>query len=150
LAIFTFLWKEVSLVCNASCGVSDEYIDRVSLFLAQLNLPTTARWQLNATIVAGLNGSFHSYPFGIIVDADNNLYIAEMYNHRIVIVKPNSTTAVATIGTGAGSNATKFLQPSDVVVTSTAIYVMDTDNFRVQKLSRNSTNVTTVVGVTGR
>lgn len=64
--------------------------------------------------------------------ADNDiLYIADAWNNRIVLIGPNSTTAIRTIG--GSSQPDLFATPADVFVTRTSIYVMDSGNFRVQK-----------------
>ena len=82
-----------------------------------------------------------------IVDNDI-LYIADRYNHRVVIIAPNSTTAAATFGSfGTGPN--QFNEPADVFVTNTSIYVLDSLNYRVQMWPRNRLNGTTVAGVLG-
>ena len=82
-----------------------------------------------------------------IVDNDT-LYIADRYNHRVVIIAPNSTTAAATFGSfGTASN--QFNEPADVFVTNTSIYVLDSLNYRVQMWPRNGLNATTVAGVLG-
>ena len=80
---------------------------------------------------------------------DNDLlYIADRYNHRVVIIASNSTTAVATLGSfGTGPN--QFNEPADVFVTNTSIFVLDSLNYRVQKWPRNGFNGTTVAGILG-
>ena len=45
-----------------------------------------------------------------------------------------------------GSGADQFNQPTDVFVTNTSIYVLDKNNYRVQKWPRNGVNGTTVAG----
>jgi hypothetical protein len=71
-----------------------------------------------------------------------------MNNDRIVVTHPNSTTAVRIIGNGSGSAATQLNGPTDVFITSTAIFILDSSNYRVQRYSRNGTQVTTVAGHT--
>ena len=68
-------------------------------------------------------------------------------NNRVVSIAPNSTTAIRVIGDRSQSNMFTFNGPSDVFVTRTSIYVMDTGNFRVQKWSRNFSNPVTVAGI---
>ena len=77
---------------------------------------------------------------------NDTLYIADRYNHRVVIITSNSTTA--TFGSfGTASN--QFNEPADVFVTNTSIYVLDSLNYRVQMWPRNGLNGTTVAGVLG-
>ena len=86
---------------------------------------------------------------GIQIADDNTLYIADKNNHRIVIILPNSTAAAATLGTGSGAGANQFNQPTDVFVTNSSIYVLDANNYRVQRWPKDGSNTTTVAGITG-
>ena len=80
---------------------------------------------------------------------NTTLYIADYSNNRVVVIQPGSTTATFILGSGAGAISSQFNQPSDVFVTSTSVYVLDTNNYRVQRWSRNGVNGTTVAGITG-
>lgn len=124
--------------------------------IAQLILSTAARWTQNATTVAGsataVSGSTLSllnWNYGIQIVDNNTLYIADQNNHRVVVIWPNSTTAVTIIGSGYGSGPTQLNYPTDVFVINDAIYILDSINYRIQKYSKNGTNPVTVVGVTG-
>ena len=86
---------------------------------------------------------------GIQIVDNNTLYIADTGNRRVVVVQPGSANATAIFGSGPGSGADQFNQPTDVFVTNTSIYVLDRANYRVQKWARNGVNGTTVAGITG-
>ena len=86
---------------------------------------------------------------GIQITDNNTLYIADKDNHRIVIILPNSTTAAATLGTGSGAGANQFNKPTDVFVADTSIYVLDANNYRIQRWPKDGSNTTTVAGITG-
>ena len=122
--------------------------------LASLQLPSTARWIQNGITVAGaadgtngssLNRLLRNYG---VFWADNILYVADAWNHRIVLITSNSTTAIA--AASGFSQQTIFNTPNDVFVTSTSIYVMDTWNFRVQKWSKDFFNPVTIAGISGQ
>ena len=124
--------------------------------IGQLVLSPTANWSTYAITVAGSSAttagstsSLLNTNLGIYITDNDTLYIADQLNHRIVVIQPNSTTAVNIIGSGAGASASQFNTPTDVFVTSDAIYVLDAVNYRVQKWWKNGSNPTTVVGVTG-
>ena len=121
-----------------------------------MNLSVTARWSENAITVAGsetgMSGSSLNeldYTRGIRIDDNDTLYVTDSNNNRIVLIHPNSTTPIATIGTGQGSQNSQLSYPSDIFLTQSSIYVMDTLNYRVQKWSRNLSNPVTVAGITG-
>jgi sugar lactone lactonase YvrE len=114
---------------------------------------SSSYWAQNATTVAGqadgTSGSSIHYlnsNVGISISNDDTLYIADQNNNRIVVVQLNGMANVSIIGSGSGSSASQFKSPSDVCVTNTSIYVMDTDNNRVQKWFRNGSNPTTMPG----
>lgn len=72
-------------------------------------------------------------PYGLCVDADSHVFVADMENSRIVKLNPNGSVAWA-IG-GKGSGAGEFRYPRDVAADSHGnIYVADTDNRRIQML----------------
>ena len=126
----------------------------VSCNLAPFKLSSAAQWVQNGITVAGLadgtNGSSLnslSENFGVYCADDGILYIADGGNDRIVLIAPNSTTAVAVAGRTWDSNSFSF--PADVFVTRTSIYVMDTWNFRVQKWSKSLFDPITVAGIPG-
>jgi sugar lactone lactonase YvrE len=62
----------------------------------------------------------------------------------VVIVHLDSTTETFAIGPGPGSNSNQFFHVHGVFVTNTSLYVGDTGNRRVQKLSLEGSNPITV------
>jgi len=88
----------------------------------------------------GTNASFLN-PRGIAVDSSDNLYVADVLNNRIRKITP--TGVVSTIaGTsggyadGPGTTVAKFNNPSGIAVDSSGnLYVADTDNHQIRKVS---------------
>ncbi|MFF5125846.1 hypothetical protein ACFY41_02735 [Streptomyces syringium] len=93
------------------------------------------------------------YPYGVAVDKNGNLYIADRHNHRIRKVTPNGIiTTVAGDGTGGYISdggpavATRLHYPGDVAVDDSGnLYIADTSNHRVRKVTPNGI-ITTVAG----
>ncbi|TDR46792.1 NHL repeat-containing protein [Tahibacter aquaticus] len=94
------------------------------------------------------------WPAAVAVDAVGNLYIADTANNRIR--KVNTSNVITTIagggsppdGLGDGGPATSaaLSSPSGVVISATGnIYIADSLNLRVRKVSTNGT-ITTVAG----
>ena len=119
--------------------------------LAPLTLPVNARWDQNGTIVAGSpNGSSLdrlSYNFGIYCADDDILYIADSGNSRVVLIAPNSTTAIRIIWQVLPSNPLQT--PTDVFVTRASVYVIDASDFSVQKWPKDFSDSVIVAGTSG-
>ena len=79
---------------------------------------------------------------------NNTLYIADIGNNRVVVTQLGSTNATTILGS-FGSASNQLSLPTDVFVTSAFIYIYDANNYRVQRWTRNGSNITTVAGITG-
>lgn len=103
----------------------------------------------SANGAAGSTPSLLYYNYGIRVADNNTLYIADQYNHRVLVVPSNSTNASIIIGNGYGTSINQMNYPTDVFVTNNGIYVLDSYNYRVVYWNKNGTNPTLVAGSTG-
>jgi hypothetical protein len=102
-----------------------------------------------------------NHPYGIAVDSATNLYVADTINHTIRKVAPVGTnwvvTTVAGMATNAGSangtnSSARFFSPAALTVGSgTNLYVADTSNHAIRKVTPAGTNwvVSTVAGLAG-
>lgn len=94
-------------------------------------------------------------PYGITVDAQGNLYIADYNNYRVRKVNSSDSiiTTVAGNGTpgfsGDGASATQasLNSPTDVMVDAQGnLFIADTNNNRVRKVNTTANIITTVAG----
>ena len=107
------------------------------MHIAQLSIPSDARWSEDAITVAGSwNGESGSasdllnWNRGLFITGDDTLYVADTGNARIVIIHPNSTKAVATIKSGERPNL--YGGYINVFVTKTNIYILDSEAKQVK------------------
>src|SRR5438105_3935529 len=120
------------------------------------------------TTLAGLAGTFGSangtgsaarftYPYGVAVDAAGTLYAADSNNQEIrkitstgvVTTLAGSTRYPASPGSVNGvGRAARFNQPGGVAASKTGIYVADTNNSTIRKITSAGV-VTTLVGMAG-
>ncbi|CAF3677650.1 unnamed protein product [Rotaria sordida] len=117
----------------------------------------TLQWNAIGTTVIG-NGSSGSSlnqlngPTGIFVHTDDSIYIADTSNHRVLRVSlgsngTNNVTVVAGITGMSTVSSTTLNNPRAVYVDSNQnLYVVDTDNFRVQLWPYGASNSSTVAG----
>ena len=90
-------------------------------------------------------------PTGVAVDANGNIFIADSHNQRIREVSSGTITTIAGTGVlgysgdGAAATAAQLALPSAVAVDSSGIvYIADTNNQRVRKIS--GTTISTIAG----
>ena len=100
--------------------------------------------------LAGL--SQFSFPSGVAVDAQNNIYVADYSNHKIRKISPSGevTTLVgSTLGYADGQGtAAKFNGPFGIALDASGnFYVADSENQKIRKISTTGA-VTTLAGST--
>jgi sugar lactone lactonase YvrE len=91
---------------------------------------------------AGTSASFNS-PYGVAVDADANVYVADMDNHRIRKITPAgevTTLAGSQRGSADGSGpAALFYWPAGIAVvavdTNGQLYIADSLNHMIRKMA---------------
>lgn len=90
-------------------------------------------------------------PAGVAVDASGNIYIADTHNQRIRKVSNGTITTVAGTGVagfsgdGGPAGTAQLSNPTALAVDATGnLYIADTDNHRIRKIS--GTTITTVAG----
>jgi len=113
----------------------------------------------SAGVVTTLTSSVgFSRPYGVALDSATNIYVADAGNHTIREVTPAGAVTTIAGSTGqTGTNdgigsAARFRSPQGVVVDSaTNIYVGDSWNSTIRKLTPDGTNwvVTTLAGSPG-
>jgi sugar lactone lactonase YvrE len=113
-----------------------------------------AKWVQNAVTVAGGNGQGNglnqlSNPYGLYVDDDETLYVADYSNHRIVEWKSGATSCRIVAGrNGPGNRNDQLNHPVDMIVDkeSNSLIICDRDNKRVvQWPLRNGTSGETII-----
>jgi len=135
--------------------VSDKVNARVRRITAAGIVTTTAG--TGTAGFSGDNGAATSaqlhYPEGIALDAEGSLYVADSLNHRVRKIATNGIiSTVAGTGTagfaGDGGVATsaQLGEPDGLAVDATGrLYIVDTTNRRVRRVSENGT-ISTVAG----
>ena len=137
--------------------VADTYNDTIRKVTPAGVVTTLAGLAGNAGFVNGPGSSAQfNTPFGVAVDSATNVYVADTSNNAIRRITPaGAVTTLAgngTSGTNDGS-AARFQDPYSVAVDSaTNIYVADTYNFTIRKVTPVGASwvVTTLAGRAGQ
>jgi len=110
--------------------------------------------QGSADNASGSSARFN-YPFGIAVDASNNLYITDTLNQTIRVISSAGavTTLAGTVGTSGFKDDTgtsaKFNNPAGIATDGTNLFVADSSNHVIRKVVISSGVVTTFAGTVG-
>jgi len=118
--------------------------------------PWTCTTFFGETDVWGSDLTHLGWASGIAIDADDNIFVADGDNYRVLRYDDTLAEWVvfAGISTEDGSDNARFAYPSDVALSLDGfgnlqnVYVSDTDNSRVQKFSSAGVYQSTL-GVTG-
>jgi streptogramin lyase len=107
------------------------------------------------------SGARFYYPFGVAIDINGNLYVADTYNNTIRKVTPVGTNWLVTTLAGQAGNSgstdgtnsdARFSYPESLAVDQTGnVYVADSDNYTIRRVSPIGTNwvVSTIAGLAG-
>jgi len=146
--------RDVALDKNGNLYIADMYNHRVRKVDSAGVITTvagTGNLGFSGDGGSALTADFN-YTRGVAVDKDGNLYIADMYNHRIRKVSKGIVSTVA--GTGAvgynGDNlqatSAQLNLPACVAVESNgALYIAEEDGNRIRKVDTSGI-ITTVAG----
>ncbi|CAF3726014.1 unnamed protein product [Rotaria sordida] len=122
------------------------------------DLNVNTKWIQHGITVAGINGrgtevSQLCNPWGLYLDDDQTIYIADCSNHRIMEWKRGATTGrVVAGGNGPGNRADQLNCPTDVIIDKErdAFIICDYENKRVVRWPRqNGTNGETIISNVG-
>ena len=142
-------YREKDLI---SC--QSDYLYTFSFFSLYSNSFSNARWQQNGLTVVGRNGQGNennqlSDPWGLYIDDDQTIYIADLSNHRILEWKWNATSGqVVAGGNEEGNEDHQLSRPLDVIVDKERdnLIICDRGNRRVVRWPRrNGTSGETII-----
>lgn len=144
--------------------VSDTYNHRV----CKLSRPSVpgGSWAVTTLAGTGLSGYVNgtgsvarfSFPYGLTLDGDGNVYVADSNNHRIRRITPGGSVSnyAGSGASGAANSASStiatFNSPKGIALLSGSLYVADTGNHLIRRIvmaaDASSRTVSTFAGST--
>ncbi|CAF1532370.1 unnamed protein product, partial [Rotaria sp. Silwood1] len=121
---------------------------------SSIDIHPNAKWSQNGLTVAGGNGwgselNQLNHPFGLYIDDDQTIYVADRGNHRIVEWKSRETNGkVVAGGNGEGNGTNQLNLPYDVIIEkeSDSLIISDQGNSRVVRWPhQNGTREETII-----
>ena len=111
-----------------------------------LDIPINLKWKQDAITVAGGNGRGQKLnqlnePWGIYIDNEKTIYVADMGNHRIVAWKKGATCGeIVAGGNGEGSENHQLSYPSKVIIdeVNDNLIIADYGNKRIVRWPRQN------------
>ncbi|MBF2064445.1 MAG: redoxin domain-containing protein [Calothrix sp. C42_A2020_038] len=81
--------------------------------------------------------------------AQDNLWVADTYNHKIKLVNPTTRECKTVFGNGATGlqdsiDSVKFSEPSGLSISGSNLYIADTNNHVIKHVNLNTLKVTTL------
>ncbi|OMF04359.1 hypothetical protein BK127_33680, partial [Paenibacillus sp. FSL H7-0331] len=126
---------DVAVDSSGNVYVADRYNHRIQKLTVATGV--WSEWKKSGGGKGSGPGEFE-YPGGVAVDRSGNVYVADTNNHRIqkLTVATGIWSEWKKSGGGKGSSLGEFNYPSGLEVDSSGnVYVADTSNNRVQKLT---------------
>jgi sugar lactone lactonase YvrE len=141
----------VAIDTNGDIYVADSGNHKIRKITSNGTVNTLAGSGTQGYIDGSASSAQFSYPTGVAVDINGNVYVADYYNSTIRVIASNGTvTSLAGNGTagsidGQGPSA-QFALPSEVTVDLNGnVYVADSGNNKIRMIAPNG-NVTTFAG----
>lgn len=139
----------VSVDVNGNVYVVDKNNHKIRKITPAGDVSTFAGSTQGYLDAAGTSARFN-YPYGITLDASNNIFISDSQNHKIRKITPLglvSTLAGSTSGFADGTTLTsKFSFPQGLAIDdSNNLFVADNNNHKIRKISQTGL-VSTVAG----
>jgi sugar lactone lactonase YvrE len=128
----------IDLDAAGNLYVTDGLNNKIRKITAAGVVTTIAGNTLGFADGTGLEAQFNN-PIGLVIDTNDNLYVADSNNHRIRKITPAGvvTTIAGSIGgfaDGLGANS-KFSIPSGLEIDNSGVlYVADLDNHKIRKI----------------
>jgi sugar lactone lactonase YvrE len=160
----TLFWGPRGIVTDAAGNL---YVADSSTFVIRKMAHLGTNWVV--TTIAGLASNFgfvngtnsnarFNFPFGLAIDPNTNIYVADFANHAIRKIRPTGTNWIVTTiaGNGNGGHAdgtnlqAQFNFPADLALDKDGnLYVSDQSNNTIRKMTPIGTNwvVSTIGGV---
>jgi len=144
----------IAIDATGNLYVTDTFHHRIRKITSKGEVSTLAGSEEGFSDGIGRNALFYR-PYGIAIDAVSNLYVADTHNNLIRKVTPKGEVSTLAGGNGlledggfadgVGSDA-RFLRPSGIAIDAAGnLYVVDTHNNRIRKVTPNG-EVSTLAG----
>ncbi|CAF3736762.1 unnamed protein product [Rotaria magnacalcarata] len=120
---------------------------------SEIQICKDAKWSTSRIVTGGRSGALFDltrllYPLDLIFDGKQDIYVADMNNHRIVKWSQNTTIGSLVAGSrGAGTRLDQLNRPSGVLLNNDGdLIICDSGNRRIQLWSRNILSGETFIG----
>ncbi|UJR06790.1 hypothetical protein I4U23_011077 [Adineta vaga] len=146
------LYSPFSLAVDTSntLFIADRYNNRIQKWFSNASNGTTLAGQFNGISGSGLN--YLNQPGSVVIDSSGNMFIADIYNYRVLFWAQNGSSGTLVAGTGAlGSSNNQLNLPQDIAYDSNTgiLYVSDYDNHRVMQYLPGASSGSIVAGGNG-
>ena len=125
-------WTSVGIFISTCYAIFIDIYDNLYCSIGGIHRVDKNGSNIAGTGVGGSESDMLSGPYGIFVDINLDLYVADCYNHRIQLFRLNQRNGITVAGNGSANRTIELYLPTAVVPDGDRhLFIVDCGNHRI-------------------